>query len=299
MHLDDDDPKVAEPAPAGAPAEDQDAEQQAPEGEEPEGEDAEKKAPTDDEDLGDDEQDDKEGDDEDDDGEDEPKRKTSRAQRYRRQAERLKAENEALRSRTGGSLPPDQASLARAMEYRVWQEIGDPPDPNDAKYQNNYVRFERETQAWLSSQRAVTREVRKEFAGTIQREQERVGELVATHKERVARLRTKVPDFDAIMARATVPVAPHVERLILESKRSDRISLYLAKDQSKLVKLNNLSSEAVARELGRIEGRLSSLPQSKQQTKARPPIKPLRGGGTSPPSGLAAVNAYIKKQYGN
>ena len=122
--------------------------------------------------------------------------------------------------------------------------------------------------------------------------------MVAEHKERVARFRSRVKDFDATMAKATVPVHPHVERLILESKKSHRLMWHLAQDQSKLVKLNNMSPDAAAREIGRIEGRLS-LPQPKQQTQARKPVTPLRGGGASPSSELSAVNAYIKKQYGD
>jgi hypothetical protein len=300
----DDDPKtpVPAPAPADAPADDQDGGEK-PEGEQPEGDDAETEASTDDEDVGDgdDEQDDEDGDDED--GE-QPKRKASRAERYKRRAEKAEAIAERLRSHPpGGSLPRDQASVQRAFDYKVWQEVGDPPDPNDAKYRNpdgspNYARFEREAQGWENDRRAVSRQVRKEMLEGAARENERVGELIADHKERMTRLRAKVKDFDAIMARATVPVMEHVERLILESKRSDRISLHLAKDQSKLVKLNNMSPEAAAREIGRIEGRLS-LPQPKAQTKARAPITPLRGRGTSTPSGLAAVIAYTKKRYGD
>ena len=301
MMLDDDDPKTPAPAPEGAPADDQVADEK-PEGDEPEGDDAEQKASTDDEEAADEdeEQDDEELDDDEEDDGDKPKRKASRAQRYKRRAERAEAEAQALRSRSesGSLLTSEPAAINRAIDYRVWQEVGDPPDRNDPKYRDNYVQFERDVQGWDNDRRQVTREVRKEFANNIKREQDRVAGLVAEHKERVARLSTKVKDFDTTMARATVPVALHVERQILESKRSDRIMWHLARDQAKLVKLNNMSSEAVAREIGRIEGRLS-LPQPKQQTKARKPITPLRGGGTSPPTGMAAVNAWMKKQYGD
>jgi hypothetical protein len=295
--VDDDDPKTgpATAPPAEAPAEtEDDAATEPPEGEQPEGGDAETQASSDAEGEVD-ELDDDEGDE----GED-GKKPSSRAARYRRQAERLRAENQALRNRDSGGVPPmsPDAHIAHAIELRVIQEIGPPPDPNDPKYKDNYVRLERELQAWENDRRAVTRDVRRDLTQRVQREQDHVAELVADHKERVAKLRTKVKDFDTTMARATVPVAPHVERLILESPRSDRIMWHLAVDQAKLVKLNNSSPEAVARALGQIEGRLS-LPQAKQQTKARPPIKPLRGSGTSPPSGLAAVNAYIKGKYGD
>jgi len=295
--VDDDDPKLSVPAPAGVPADAPEPEADTePEGEQPEGDDAETKAPADEEALGeDDEQDD---DDDEDEGDDQKSRKASRATRYKRKAEHLAAQLEAERSRSSGSIPPNEAAIQRAFQQRVHEEIGDPPDPNDPKYKDNYVRFERETQAWLNDERQVTREVRKEFIGNIRREQERIAEKVADHQERVARLRTKVPNFDAVMAKATVPVAPHVEQLILDSKRSDRIMWHLAHDQPKLVKLNNMNPVAAAREIGRIEGRLS-LPQPKQQTQARKPITPLRGGGTSPPSQLAEVNAYMKKMYGD
>lgn len=300
--IDDDDPKSTGPAPS-APADDKAVEPTEPEGEQPESEDdAETKAPTDEQDVGeDDEQDDDEGeeDDGDDDGE-QPKRRQrpTRAERYREQAERLKGEIQELRNRQGGSLPHDQALIQREFERRVYEEIGDPPNPNDPKYKDNYVQLDREISAWENDRRQVVRQVRKELLGDIQREQGRLTGLVADHKERVSRLRTKVKDFDQTMAKATAPVARHVERLILESNRSDRVMWHLARDQAKLVKLNNMAPEAVAREIGKIEGRLS-LPQPKQQTKARKPITPLRGGGAAPPSGLAAVNAYIKKQYGD
>jgi len=292
----DDDPKTPEPAPAGAPAGDEEKRPEPQEGEEPESGDAETDISDDVEDVDEQDDDEDEGDDEGDD--DEGKKKSSRNARYKRRAEAAEARLEEMRSRGNGSLPADQQALQRALEMRVRQEIGDPPDPRDPRYANNYVAFERDVQAYLNDERAVAREIRKEFKDNITREQARVGELVAEHKQRIGRLRTKIKDFDAVLARATVPVYPHVERLILESKRSDRLTYHLARDQAKLVKLNNSSPEAAAREIGRLEGRLS-LPQPKPQTRARKPVTPLRGAGAAPASGRAEVNAYIKKLYGD
>jgi hypothetical protein len=303
--MQDDDDKPDVPAPATVPADDKSADAAKPEDEKPEGETTETEAASDEGEVDEPEDDEDEGDDE---GEEEgegdenvPKRKASRAQRYKRQAERLKAENEALRSRPGGSLPSNEAQLARAIEQRVYDEIGPPPKQDDFKDANgnlDYIRFHDEQQAWLHERRAATREVKKEFLGALSREQARVGELVSTHKERVARFKTRVKDYDEVMVKATLPVAAHVERLILESKRSERISYHLAKNQAKLARLNNMSSEDVARELGRIEGRLS-LPPPAKQTQARKPITPLRGGGTGPQTQTAARDAWLKKTYGD
>jgi hypothetical protein len=295
--VDDDDPKTA-PA-SNAPAGDQKAEApvEPPEGEQPEGEQTETKADDQEElDLGEavDEQEDDEDDDE---GDDDAPKGTKRLERYRQQAARLKAENEALRSRDGGGVPSDQAQLQRALEYAVLQKIGDPPRQED--FGNDYVAFANAKLAYEIDARQVSREVRRDFATAIKTEQDRVSGQVAEHKERVQRLRSRVKDFDEVMARATLPVMPHVERLLLASKKSDRLTYVLGKNQAKLAQLNRSSPEEAAREIGRLEGRLS-LPPTKSKTQARKPITPLRGSGASPPSGLAAVNAWAKKQgYGD
>ena len=278
----------AEPPPVEPPEDDQSDDQ-------PEGEQAEKKAEPEEElDLGaDDEQDD----DEDDEEDASPKGEKNRIQRYREQANRLKAENEALRSRTDSGVPNDQAQLQRALEYAVLQKIGDPPQQKD--FGDDYVAFANAKLAYEIDARQVSREVRRDFATTIKQEQERVAGQVAEHKERVQRLRGRVKDFDEVMSRATLPVSPHVERLLLASKKSDRLTYVLGKNQAKLAQLNRMSSEEAAREIGRLEGRLSLPSATRTKTQARKPITPLKGSGAAPPSETGAVNAYIKKLYGD
>jgi hypothetical protein len=299
--VDDDDPNTVpagnEPAgnekvtppPVEPPADDQSDDQ-------PEGEQAETKAEDQEElDLG--EADEQEEDD-DDEGEDaSPQGEKSRLKRYREQTARLKAENEALRTRTGGGVPSDQAQLQRALEYAVLEKIGDPPQQKD--FGDDYVAFANAKLAYEIDARQVSREVRRDFAATIKTEQDRVAGQVAEHKERVQRLRSRVKDFDEVMARATLPVAPHVERLLLASKKSDRLSYVLGKNQAKLAQLNRLAPEEAAREIGRLEGRLSLPSATRTKTQARKPITPLKGSGASPPSDTAAVNSYIKKLYGD
>jgi len=294
--VDDDDPNTA---PAGnAPAGNEKAEPppvEPPEDEQSEGEQAETKAEPEDElDLGDEADDEQE---EDDDDEGDAPRGGKRLQRYREQTARLKAENEALRSRTDGGVPSDQAQLQRALEYAVLQKIGDPPRQQD--FGDDYVAFANAKLAYEIDARQVSREVRRDFATAIKTEQDRVAGQVAEHKERVQRLRSRVKDFDEVMARATLPVAPHVERLLLASKKSERLSYVLGKNQAKLAQLNRLSSEEAAREIGRLEGRLSLPSATRTKTQARKPITPLKGGGAAPTSEAAVVDSYIKKLYGD
>ena len=238
-------------------------------------------------------------DDDDDEGESKEAENT-RLRRYRDQIARQKAENEALRARAQEStgVPSDQVQLQRQFDYEVWQEVGNPPDENDPKYQGNYVKLERDRQVWEFSRVQVEREVRKSMIERIKRAQDSVATQVADHKERAAKLATKVKDYNDVMAKATMPVAHHVERLLLASKKSERLGYVLAKNQNKLAQLNRMSPEEAAREIGRLEGRLS-LPSARTQTKARKPVTPLRGSGAAPPSDRAAVNNWIKKQYGD
>lgn len=292
----EDDPK---PVPAGdAPAGEKTAEtptEPQPEGEQPEAEATEAEATADEELVGDVGE---EPDEDSEEGESEEQKK-SRAQRYREERTRLRAENESLRARASGDVPSDAQQLQRAFEYKVWQQIGDPPNQADPQYRDDYVGFSVARQAWETDRRQVTRQVREEFKQQIDREQERVSNLIADHKERENRFKSRVKDYSEVMAKATLPVAPHIERLLLESKKSERIGYVLAKDQSKLARLNRMSPEAAAREIGRLEGRLSLPTNPKTQTQARKPIAPLKGGGASPPSQTASMNAYLKKLYGD
>lgn len=291
MVVDDDDKPDVAPA-SNAPADEKVADEaptEPPEGEEPEGEesDAEQEA-TEEEPPGlvDDEQDE--------DDEDEGDAKT-RLQRYREQRDRLQRENEALRANRT-QMPSDEQQLQRAIEYRVWQEIGDPPKPEDFK--EDYVSLSIARQAYENDRRAVTREVRKEFVQAINAEQQRLANLVADHKDRVAKFEKKVPDYKQVMAQATHPVAPHVERLLIESKKSEQLGYVLAKNPGKLDQLNRMEPQQAAREIGRMEARLS-LPKPKTQTQARKPITPLKGAGRAPPSPKAGAAAYMKKLYGD
>ena len=150
---------------------------------------------------------------------------------------------------------------------------------NQKDFGDDYVAFANAKLAYEIDARQVSREVRRDFATTIKQEQDRVAGQVAEHKERVQRLRSRVKDFDEVMSRATLPVAPHVERLLLASKKSDRLTYVLGKNQAKLAQLNRMSPEEAAREIGRLEGRLSLPSATKTKTQARKPITPLKGSG--------------------
>jgi hypothetical protein len=91
-------------------------------------------------------------------------------------------------------------------------------------------------------------------------------------------------------------VAPVVEHLILDSDKSAHLVYHLAKNPERLAKLNAMNEREAAREVGRLESRLS-LPNSRTQTRAPTPKTPPRGG-SAPASQHRDLDSYLRRTYG-
>jgi hypothetical protein len=280
---------AAEPKAPETPVEPQ------PEGDEPEGEQAEATAPEGEQPAG--EVDDEPAADDDD---DEPKK--SRLQRYRDERDRLKAERDELRARVDRGIDPldagDPEEVKRALAIETIKKVGQPPNPNDPRWKDDFVGFNNARMIWELRFQQTHDQVTEKFVSNVRQQQQHFAELVSEHQERVEKFKKRAPDYDAVMAKAKLPVAQHVERLLLQSPRSEQLAYVLAKDQSRLARLNRMQPEEAAREIGRLEGRLSTPAPKQPQTQARKPITPLKGSGAAAPQGLTAVNTYIKNLYG-
>jgi hypothetical protein len=77
-----------------------------------------------------------------------------------------------------------------------------------------------------------------------------------------------------------VPVAPQVADEILNSEKSALLQYHLAKNPDKLKELNQMSGRELAREIGRLEGRVH-LPKAKTATEASPPLTDVKGGAAA------------------
>jgi hypothetical protein len=238
--------------------------------------------------------DDDAGDEDGDEDEDEQPRKKSRAQRYRERAERLELENAQLRGRISGSLTETEVSA------KVAAKIGEPP--KEADYPNDYLAWERAATAYELDKRQVTREVKAEAGRAAEVVEARNAERVDRHKERSLDFRNRdggkfAADFDDVMSKAKdVKVSPVVEDLVLDSRKSAHLVYFFAKNPDRVAAINRMSERDAAREIGRIEARLT-LPKPKTQTSApKPSGRP--GAGAAPKSQDAELDAYINKKYG-
>lgn len=118
--------------------------------------------------------------------------------------------------------------------------------------------------------------------------------------EREARVREQMSDYDTVMRAADVPIATHVEELLLESEEGPRVALHLAKHPDIATKLNGMTPLQAAREIGRLEmmvavpaaepaadsseaPAIAPAPEIKppKTTAAPPPARPVASGRTT------------------
>ena len=211
-----------------------------------------------------------------------PKRRSG-VQRLKAQVQRLQAELETARN----SAPVRSGDNLQAA---VEAEIGPPPAERDFA---DYLEYERALRKY--DQRAVVAEERiKDRVGQFTaREQARIRELVEDYEDGQIKARKVIPDYDTVLQAAkNVPVAPHIEGLILESDKSALIAYHLAKNPEKVDRLNAMPPVAAAREIGRLEARLS-LPSQNKATSAPKPLSAVKGGASPTPK----VNEMSMEEY--
>lgn len=218
--------------------------------------------------------------DEDSSEDDEKPRKRSRTDRLKDRIRELEARVAYERSRNGTSGDPAQA-------------------PREADFNGDWQAYERATRQFEVEQ--AVRRVRNEDAAQSAKAQE--GELKAAQtslfRERLNDAKAHIPDLEAaIYASSTAPIRDDFVPFILESDRGPYLAYHLAKNPQQVAELAQMPADRALRELARIEARLS-IPQSKKQTSAPPPIATVTGGASPRPDlnkmSMEEYAAYRKK----
>jgi hypothetical protein len=131
---------------------------------------------------------------------------------------------------------------------------------------------------WKYDQRKKADEIREkqvqvktEFQKTVESFQSKVKEFQKTQK-----------DFEEVLSDVDdIRMSIGVQEVLLSSDLGPQVMYELAKDRELYERINALNPLAAARELGRIEARISEKTESsnetKKQTKAPTPIKPVGG----------------------
>ena len=205
----------------------------------------------------------------DDEDDDKPKKRRPGSARLKRELQTLREELETLRSRATPAVDTE------AFKALVEREVG--AAPKEADYAD-WFDFQAAKQAYEADKRVVTRELRKEAEKSVASQQVRRSEVVEEFKEAAARAAKAIPDFTETIAKAgDMKAMPFVRDLIVESDKGPLLQYHFAKNPAELRRINELSPVSAAKEIGKLEARLS-LAKPNTVTRASPPTPPPKGG---------------------
>lgn len=204
----------------------------------------------------------------DEDSSDEPKRLT-RNQRLQRKAARL------------STMVAEQAAELERLRQAREQSNADSA-PKEADFNGDYFAYQTAKAAYDAAQL-----VRKDLADREERDTQRSladrqREANEEFLERVEDIKKTVTDYDKVIdtfANAGGRFAPHVIEEIRDSDKGPMLAYHIAKVPGLAAELNALSPRDAAREIGRLEARVS-LPQPKKQTQAPAPLSAIKGGAS-------------------
>lgn len=131
---------------------------------------------------------------------------------------------------------------------------------DEAKYQlavADYVRAEARREALTAIQQLEGHKAQAERAKSWQ--------------QREAEFAAKQADYREVAYDPTVPISATMAECIAESDMGPQVAYYLAKNKDEAARIAGLSERAAAREIGRIEARISAKPISPPVSKAPPP----------------------------
>ncbi|GGE36330.1 hypothetical protein GCM10007276_12260 [Agaricicola taiwanensis] len=221
-------------------------------------------------------------DDDADEEDDRPKRRRSGTERLKRQIAELRAELDRRSTSAGG------------QDSGISVDIG--PEPKEEDFKDDFFAYERAKTVY-EMRKAAAEDRAKEAQREIHaRQQEHYRQLGEEYSDREKEVRQHLKDYDAVVTSFKGEVSNAVKLLIVESDKGPHLTYYLAKHPEKVRELNGMTERAAAREIGRLESRLS-LPTPNKQTKAPPPGTSLKGGA-APKSPESDLDAWLKKTYG-
>ncbi len=115
-----------------------------------------------------------------------------------------------------------------------------------------------------------------------------------------AEARDKWADYDAVTRNPTLPMTTEMVDLIAESELGPDVAYHLGKNPTEARRLAGMSGPALAREIGRLEARLTA-PKATPKIPAAP-IKPVTGlsaGGSKDPTGMSMAEYAAWRKSGN
>lgn len=182
--------------------------------------------------------------------------------------------SEALKSK---SQPKNQSEVEGHKNDS--QDNSKRPKPEDFE---TFDQYNEALTDWKIDQREMAKD-RKTKEESLKSEYQKT---VTTFQERVKEFEKANADFHDVLSDVDdIPLSVGLQEVVLSSESGPELIYELAKNREEYERINKLSPLMIAREIGRLEARLSSKQETKQQTitksKAPPPMNPLSGSSGS------------------
>lgn len=188
----------------------------------------------------------------------------------RRIAELVEQRNEERRAREATERRLDQ--LVEMMMDRRQPEPEAPKAPEVPPTLEQHGYDEKQYQAALLEYAKAEARREAQEALKADRVAQQAEARQATFKTREAEFVKATPDYQAIVYDPSTPISQTMAEIIAESEVGPQLAYHLAKNRDVAKSIYGLPPVAAARELGRIEARLSQpKPEAPRTTQAPPP----------------------------
>jgi hypothetical protein len=218
-----------------------------------------------------------------------PKKKSG-AQRLKERIALEKSRREDLEQRLAAL--EKGAGEKRPAESAQPQKTGE-PNPDDFASHHEYVR----AMAKWTAKEELRAEREEQEKSKLQSEQEK---FEAAHNDRVKAFAEKTPDWDDALSEVEdVMFSQAALYAIKDSELSAQIIYELAKNREEAERISGLPPVAAAREIGKLEARLSAASdkpkvEPKKTTQAPKPLSPVGGKGVVE---VSLENAKTQAEY--
>jgi hypothetical protein len=109
-------------------------------------------------------------------------------------------------------------------------------------------------------------------------------ELLGSYHEKEEDARGRYEDFEQVAYNPNLPITTVMAETIQASDVGPDLAYYLGTNPKEADRISRLSPYMQAKEIGKIEAKLSDNPPVKKTTSAPPPIAPISGRGTGAPA---------------
>lgn len=208
-------------------------------------------------------------------GKDQPKKKGG----FQKRIDKLNARNSAAQAEIDHwkAMALKGAAEPKAEKIETPKNADGKPDPANFDTHSEYVEA-------LTDYKIEQREKAKQEIETKSKLKDEQEKVINSYSERVKAFSEKHADFNEVVdASDDVPCSATVREIILSSENGPALTYELAKNPDEARRISALPPLAAAREMGRLEAKLSapeeSKPEPKKITNAPAPIKPTGGKG--------------------